>query len=178
MEKSKRTVEVDEIIQSDVRRGEGTKSVKCVKDGALEAQNTTKTNGTEKKDQERTQIKKRLFLEFYERSFGAITWTCKKIETDRETFHRWRKNDPAFAKAVAELDRLELSNAEEQLKAGINSGDGAQIRFYLSRRHPKYMLRATDDTTEVGETLEDIFDEAEGKIEPKHGHSECENGQN
>jgi len=153
----------------EVGTSEGKARAPAGPGGALDGKNGAQTSETERKEQERTTVKKRLFLEFYERSYGSVAWTCKKIEISRECYRKWKMKDAEFAAAVAEIDKIEMESVEEQLKAGISSGDGAQIRFYLSRRHPKYKPKVTIIGGGDEETIEDIFDEAEGIKKPDHG---------
>lgn len=72
-------------------------------------QNSTKFNGIglymayclkgkEKIEQERTRIKKELFLKYWAVTRGIISVTCDKVDIDRGTFYNWERDDEELGK--------------------------------------------------------------------------------
>lgn len=53
-----------------------------------------------KKEQDRTVAKKKLFVATIPATRGLITQACKNVCISRDTYYRWRKEDPAFVTAV------------------------------------------------------------------------------
>ncbi|MDD3487374.1 MAG: hypothetical protein PHF35_03295 [Candidatus Moranbacteria bacterium] len=94
-----------------------------------------------KKEQFRTQVKKRLFIEFYKKFLGSVRATCDKVGIERKTYHNWMNNDPEFRLEVKDVFQESLEDMEEKLNMLILKGNGPAIRFWLSRRHPDFMRR-------------------------------------
>jgi len=113
-----------------------------------------------REDQERTKIKKRLFLEHYSKSFGVVTVTCEKIGIDRCTFYEWRDHDPDFAEALQKTEDTRNDVAEDLLFVKMHQLDGASIRFYLERKNPAYRQKIINEVYAGARTWEDLIDDA------------------
>lgn len=131
------------------------------------AQNGAREGDQEKKEQERTRIKKLLFLGIYKKTLGSIKATCQKADISRDTFYDWFAQDQEFHKEVRSAWTEKLEDVEEELNKLILSGDGASVRYWLDRRHPLYMPRVKVDGPKQGEmSMEEDIDRffAEGEV--------------
>ena len=100
----------------------------------------------ENEDQERTRINKKLFLEFFERSRGVITFACQKINISRAIYYVWMKNDRQFRKAVRETARRKLEFLEDQMYLMAMNNNFKAVAYlmgYLDRREKKEPHRVT-----------------------------------
>ena len=139
----------------------------------------TKEKRAEKQEQERTTIKKQMFLDTFVQSMGVITICCDKIGVSREIFYRWKREDNNFAEALDNIINQKNDVAEDLLWGLITiKKDPTSIRYYLDRRHPKYKPRSETEVVVGDRTLEDIIDEDEAKlnIKPKKDIKQLENG--
>lgn len=105
---------------------------------ATECNTIPEKSQAEKEEQERTRIKKALFLEHFEKTMGAIKQTCEKIDIDRATFYRWKAEDPEFAKALEDTKIHALDDAEGILMALVRKGTPRAVTYFLDRKHPGY----------------------------------------
>jgi len=115
-----------------------------------------------KHERESTRRTKEQFLALYERVGGTnVSLVAARIGISRDTYYRWLKEDEQFRLRINETVEHLHDFVEDLLLMKILKGDGASIRFYLTHRHPKYMLRrsAVPAYTET-RTLEDLLDEA------------------
>ncbi len=116
----------------------------------------------EKKEQERTTIKKELVLTIYGQTLGSVKATCEKAEIGRAQFYIWIKEDPEFNKRIKGAWKQKLEDVEQQLNKAILAGDVSAVKYFLDRRHPFYKPRVTLEGAIAGEkSAEDIFDDAE-----------------
>lgn len=92
----------------------------------------------EREDQDRTRIKKKLFLEVLSETMGNIKQTCQTVDISRQTFYDWRHSDPDFRKALLDVEAGIIEDAEGVLGALIRRGDGPSVRFLLQTRSDKY----------------------------------------
>jgi len=114
--------------------------------------------------EERTRIRKQMFLEYFRLTAGVITASCQKVGVSRQTFYDWKKNDPEFLKAIEGVNAEKLNIAEDVLWHAITiDRDSSCARYYLDRRHPLYKPKSTSEVVPGERTLEDLFDEAERK---------------
>jgi len=133
-------------------------------------------NGKEpKEEQERTKIKKRLFLEVYGKTLGSIRATCEAVKISRETYYEWRRIDPEFDFNIRNAWKQKLEDVREQLNHLILKGDGPSIRYFLDRRDPEFMPKAKIIAPPPGEKsgeddINEYFKEnAEGQFELHRG---------
>ncbi len=77
---------------------------------------------------------KQLFLENI-RKTPIIQAVCDKLDINRSTVHRWRKDDPQFAKdfddALRDGRSLVTDAAISQLLTAIKNGDLGAVKFWL-----------------------------------------------
>jgi hypothetical protein len=139
-------------------------------------ENLTKVDKTpERREQERTRIKKKLFLEYLAAAKGIITPVCEKVQISREMFYQWKEKDPEFAQAVGKVTAKMNEEVVDMLMAKIFiERDGPSIRFYLERKNPEFKAHTVTEIVTGERTLEDLFDEsadkkiAEGKKNGNH----------
>ncbi|MBI4592386.1 helix-turn-helix domain-containing protein [Candidatus Uhrbacteria bacterium] len=114
-----------------------------------------------KHERESTRRAKDQFLALYERMGGvSVSHVASRVGISRDTYYRWLKEDERFKLRINETEEQLNGIVEDLLLMKILKGDGASIRFYLTRRHPKYMLRrSTVPTYTETKTLEDLLDE-------------------
>jgi len=92
--------------------------------------------------QARTIQKKTDFLLAYERTVGNVRLACKPAGIkSTKTFYNWCDNDPDFKKAVSDMGEMQRDFVADLLWMKILQGHGPSIRYYLSRRHPDYILK-------------------------------------
>lgn len=81
-----------------------------------------------------TDNKKRLFLEAYKECHAIISTACEKVGIDRSTAFLWKKDDPEFAKAMAEVEESQIDFVEGKLMSLVDSGDATATIFYLKTK--------------------------------------------
>lgn len=78
--------------------------------------------------------KKREMLDALAKTMGVITPACEMVGISRKTEIRWRKEDPEYAAAVADVSEVALDFVETKLFKKINDGSEAAIIFYLKTK--------------------------------------------
>jgi len=118
----------------------------------------------EQKEQERTRVKKDLFITFYKKTLGSIGATCDKVDISRDTYYEWLKRDPVFNQKIRASFEDKLNDVEQQLNQAVLKGDVSAIRYFLDRRHPLYMPKIKVVAPKAGEkSIEDLILEGEWK---------------
>ena len=108
---------------------------------------STSNNGSEHRDytieQDRTVQGKKRMLDALKSTIGVVTPALDIAGVSRNTFYSWKRNDPAFAKAVADLADVALDFAEHALHKQIQAGNATSTIFYLKTkgRHRGYVER-------------------------------------
>lgn len=133
----------------------------------MDKEKSTELN-KKKDEQERTKIKKKIFLEYWLKTKGIIQVCCDKTEIDRGTYYLWEKNDPVFKRRLDEVLAERNKNVEDELMAQIHLKKHApSIHFYLERKHPDYKSKSSVEITPgegVGKTLKQLIDEDEEQL--------------
>ena len=82
------------------------------------------------------------------RKLPIISSACAKIGLSRQTYYRWRNENPEFAQevedAISEGEDHTNDFVENKLLAKIEEGNMDGIKFYLGRRHKKYKDQKID----------------------------------
>ena len=91
-----------------------------------------------KEEQERTRIKKELFIEYWVKTLGSVQMTCDKVGISRVTYYDWRDTDPVFAMNLRKAIAAHRENVVELLNKEMLKGDSASIRYWLDRVHPLF----------------------------------------
>jgi hypothetical protein len=114
-----------------------------------------------RKEREMTTIRKRLFLDVWSQTLGAVKATCERTKIPRRTYYDWMRDDPEFAQAIYGSRAAMLEDLDQLGKLQCLKGDGSMIRFYLERLHPDFKAKLKlEGGPAVGEkSLEQEFDE-------------------
>lgn len=122
-------------------------------------------------EQERTTIKKRLFLEIFEKTLCAISITCDKAGIHRDTYRLWMTTDPEFQRTVNEIKSRENENVENKLKNLIAQGKQGSIHFYLEKKHPDYKPKSSMELSPSsgGPTLFEVIVSLEERLKKPDG---------
>jgi len=117
-------------------------------------------------EQERTKIKKRAFLELWEKSNGVVTYVCEKLNINRDTFYTWKMKDKEFAAKVKAVEDSRLDAAEDVLFGKIFiERDASCARYFLDRKHPGYKPKSVTEVIAGEKTLEDLLAEDDAKAD-------------
>jgi len=125
----------------------------------------------ENEEQERTTIKKKLFLEVFEKMLGMIGVACDKAGISRETYYIWLREDSEFHKKINEIKGRENEAVENRLKKLIMQEKQGSIHFYLDRRHPDYKPKSSLELSPQGggPTLFEVIVSLEEKLKKPNG---------
>ncbi len=109
-----------------------------------------------------TQRGKKRFLAIFEQIGGlSVSRAAGLARISRDTYYRWLREDDNFREKINSIQEHLNVYIEGLFMEKIAEGDGASMRFYLSRRHPSYMdVKMCPSQTK---TLEDLLDEDEAK---------------
>jgi len=125
----------------------------------------TKTTEDERKCLKRTEqtmARKKMFVEFYQRTLGSVKATCEKIGINRDTYYDWMNRDQDFKMQIKRCWRQKLEDVEQLANNEMLKGNASLIRHFLDRRHPDYMPKLKVMAPALGEkSLEEEFDEME-----------------
>lgn len=125
-----------------------------------------------RKEQERTKIAKKLFIEMWGKCRGIISIICDKLELSRQTYYEWRDEDPEFAEAVKKANYNMLEEVEDMLMYKVFvEKEGQSIRYFLDRKHPAYKPKSETVFVPGDKTLEDIIAEDEESLNNKNGNA-------
>lgn len=91
------------------------------------------TKMTDKKSQRLTKSQKQL-IQAYENSLGNVSVAVRACNLSRETFYRWKRENPLFAEKIEEIDEASIDFAETMLKKNIRDGKESSIFFYLKTK--------------------------------------------
>lgn len=85
---------------------------------------------------EERKLKKKEFLEAYEKSQGLQYLSAHKIGVSPQTIDNWRKKDKKFDQAIKDIDERVGDMVVGKLMEKILQGDRASIYFWLKcRKH-------------------------------------------
>ena len=77
------------------------------------------------------------------RETPIIQTVCKKNNISRNTFYKWRKNDPDFDKEVQEAldlgDSVVTDMCKSQLISSIQNGNMGSVKYWLSNKHSDFI---------------------------------------
>jgi hypothetical protein len=84
-------------------------------------------------------LKKKAFIEAYEKTFGNISQSCKLSGITRQTFYNWKKEDAEFLSILEDIEPVEvfIDFAENALNKRIQDGDTTAIIFALKTKGKK-----------------------------------------
>jgi hypothetical protein len=112
---------------------------------------------------ERTERKKKKFIEALREGRGIITYACQKIGISRKTYYDWYQNDSEFKMLADEVNDTTIDVVESKLLSAINEGNLTAIIFYLKTKGKKrgYVERTEHEvnTNPFQELMESVTDE-------------------
>ncbi|CAN5749614.1 hypothetical protein BH11PAT2_BH11PAT2_01540 [soil metagenome] len=123
----------------------------------------------ERQEQERTAIKKALFLETLERSSYRISAAAQHIDIARSTYYHWRNSDPKFKKDVDQMLKQRGMIMRDLIMTKALDGD-LRAMMYLDKKfnkdtnpnkkdvHIHYHMDKKDELVPQ-RTLEDLIDD-------------------
>lgn len=136
-----------------------------------------KSTEVHQEDQMRTKVKKKMFLQWWEK-IQVVTAVCDKIGIDKKTFYKWIAKDKEFKRQILE-GKAKINDAIEDIliaKAMIEK-DGPSVRYYLDRKHPDYKPRMVQEVIAGERTLEDLLvEDAEERIKNESNHTNTDAG--
>jgi hypothetical protein len=125
----------------------------------------------EREEQQRTRIKKNLFIEVFIKTLGSVKPTCDKVGIERTTYYLWLRTDPEFNLAIRNTWTQKLEDIEAIANQLILEKDPSMTRHFLDRRHPLYKPKVKVEGPVAGETaaendMKDFFNLEENANEP------------
>lgn len=133
----------------------------------------------QQQEQERTRIRKKLFLETLEQLYGNITLAAAKTDIHRSAVYEWIHSDPEFKRKVNEACNTRVNIVEDRFFALGMAGQGNAhvLMFILKHKHPAYKRQrkgssridiyhhtertGKDSKSVLNRTLEDLIDQEE-----------------
>lgn len=111
------------------------------------------------------EITKSMFLEELERQKGSCYAAYNKLGLPYGRYYKWRKEDPEFDKACAEMQNSMVEFAEQRMYDLIAEGNPVLLKFFLSARgnytEKKQIEVNSTNTVDVNEAILDIKQELE-----------------
>jgi len=143
------------------------KTVKLNMAYCIEKQNEKVRNLPEeewKRQQDRTIIKKKLFLEAWEK-YRFIEMACFKADISSKQFRVWREEDVKFREEYQKIMKERNEAVEDLLMQKIfKDKDAPCIRFYLEKRSPEYKPKTTTEIITPTKSLKEMIDEDEREL--------------
>jgi hypothetical protein len=99
--------------------------------------------------------KKRL-LDALEKALGVVSDACRAANVNRDTFYRYKKQDPDFAAAVEEIEDVAIDFAESALYKQIKEGIPSSTIFFLKTKGKRrgYIESQHHDHTTDGKSMQ------------------------
>jgi len=80
-------------------------------------------------------------LKMLAKHYFVVTRACHDAGIERPTFYNWYRLDPDFKAKVDRVEEDLMQVVEDQLKVEALNKQPWAIRYFLSRRHPKYKAK-------------------------------------
>ena len=103
-------------------------------------------------------ITKEAFIIAYKENFGNITISCESAGVSRSSYNVWVKNDPEFAKKLAEIEPEEimLDFGEHKLMERIAKGDTLATMFLLKTKGKRRGYIERQEVAHEGDVVKQI----------------------
>jgi hypothetical protein len=103
-------------------------------------------------------ITKEAFIIAYKENFGNITIACEAAGVSRSSYNVWIKNDPEFAKKLAEIEPEEimLDFGEHKLMERIAKGDTLATMFLLKTKGKRRGYIERQEVAHEGDVVKQI----------------------
>ena len=112
---------------------------------------------------ERTDRKKKKFIEALRDGRGIVTYACQKTGISRQTYYNWCQSDSEFKQLAEEVNDTTIDLVESKLLNAINEDNLTAIIFYLKTKGKKrgYVERTEHDvnTNPFQDLIESLPDE-------------------
>lgn len=113
--------------------------------------------------------KKDAFLKVFSEQLGVVSPSCRALNIDRQTYYNWRKKDPDFDKACAEILETQGDMVEHSLLNLINAGDTAATIFYCktklkNRGYVERQELTGKDGEQLRQTVIQVADKSTAKL--------------
>ena len=104
------------------------------------------------------EIAKEAFIIAYKENFGNITISCEASGVGRTQYKTWLKDDPEFAKRLAEIEPEEimLDFGEQKLMERIARGDTLATMFLLKTRGKRRGYIEKTEVSHEGDVVKQI----------------------
>ena len=104
------------------------------------------------------EIAKEAFIIAYKENFGNITISCEASGVGRTQYKTWLKDDPDFAKRLAEIEPEEimLDFGEQKLMERIARGDTLATMFLLKTRGKRRGYIEKTEVSHEGDVVKQI----------------------
>ena len=103
-------------------------------------------------------ITKEAFIIAYKENFGNITISCEAAGVSRSSYNVWIKNDPEFARKLAEIEPEEimLDFGEHKLMERISKGDTLATMFLLKTKGKRRGYIERQEVAHEGDVVKQI----------------------
>jgi hypothetical protein len=103
-------------------------------------------------------ITKEAFIIAYKENFGNITISCESAGVSRSSYNVWVKNDPEFARKLAEIEPEEimLDFGEHKLMERIAKGDTLATMFLLKTKGKRRGYIERQEVAHEGDVVKQI----------------------
>ena len=103
-------------------------------------------------------ITKEAFIIAYKENFGNITISCESAGVSRSSYNVWIKNDPEFARKLAEIEPEEimLDFGEHKLMERIAKGDTLATMFLLKTKGKRRGYIERQEVAHEGDVVKQI----------------------
>jgi hypothetical protein len=103
-------------------------------------------------------ITKEAFIIAYKENFGNITISCESAGVSRASYNVWVKNDPEFARKLAEIEPEEimLDFGEHKLMERIAKGDTLATMFLLKTKGKRRGYIERQEVAHEGDVVKQI----------------------
>ena len=103
-------------------------------------------------------ITKEAFIIAYKENFGNITISCEAAGVSRSSYNVWIKNDPEFARKLAEIEPEEimLDFGEHKLMERIAKGDTLATMFLLKTKGKRRGYIERQEVAHEGDVVKQI----------------------
>ena len=118
--------------------------------------NTTMTNA---QNAQKTDKKKKDFIEALRNNLGHISNACEAAKIGRRTYYDWTDKDKNFKEDVHHIQDSLLDLAESKLLENIENNENTAIIFYLKTKGKKRGYIEKQEVEVVRPISEVLFDE-------------------
>ena len=114
-----------------------------------------------------TPKRKKIYLEFLEKSFGNYTVACKAGNFSDDTVQKWKRDDPSFKEACDKITTkgvdIRVEIAEQKLLEAVMRGEKWAVSFILKTlgKVKGYTEKTETEHTLINKDIKFVFGEEE-----------------